>query len=51
MEVGFVGGDNAAKLEWAKERLGGEITVAEFTILAKRSTLLESPRVRDSKVL
>ena len=29
MEVGLVGGDNAAKLEWAKERLGGEITVAD----------------------
>ncbi|MAZ62387.1 MAG: 50S ribosomal protein L3 [Euryarchaeota archaeon] len=29
MEVGLVGGDNAAKLEWSKERLGGEITVAD----------------------
>ncbi|MDP6317919.1 MAG: 50S ribosomal protein L3 [Candidatus Thalassarchaeaceae archaeon] len=27
MEVGLVGGDNSAKLEWAKERLGGEIGV------------------------
>lgn len=29
MEVGLVGGGNDAKLEWAKERLGGEVTVAD----------------------
>ena len=29
MEIGLVGGDNTAKLEWAKDRLGGEITVAD----------------------
>ena len=50
MEVGLVGGDNAAKLEWAKERLGGEITVADVYDSGQESTLLESPRVRDSKV-
>ena len=29
MEVGLVGGDNSEKIEWAKERLGGEITIAD----------------------
>ena len=29
MEVGLVGGDNNEKLMWAKERLGGLITVAD----------------------
>jgi large subunit ribosomal protein L3 len=29
MEVGLTGSDNSAKLDWASERLGGEISVAD----------------------
>ena len=51
MELNLVGGTSTEKLEWAKERLGSEITVEDVWEGGQEIDVIGITRARDSKGL